>query len=52
MKETAKQLLARLREALVADLEHGVGWINTEASKEFAKKYPRLLKEINKEPKQ
>ncbi len=39
-------LLERLDDNLAADLEHGVAWLNDQASTEFAQKYPRLLSSI------
>ena len=33
--------------ALQADLEHGVAWLNDEASARFYKDYPELTKAIN-----
>lgn len=37
-----EQIQTALSLALQADLEHGVAWLNDEASKEFARKYPQL----------
>jgi hypothetical protein len=39
-------IVERLDDNFTADLEHGVAWMNDEASVEFAKKYPRLLVSI------
>lgn len=33
--------------ALTSDLEHGVAWMNEEASRRFAAEYPDLSKAIN-----
>lgn len=38
-----RPMLERLHDNLQADLEHGVAWMNDEASAKFAKDYPRLL---------
>jgi hypothetical protein len=42
----ADKIIVLLRERFEADMEQGVAWMNDAASKEFAKKYPRLLASI------
>ncbi len=40
------ELLQRLLDNFDADMEHGVAWMNDEASVKFAKEFPRLLESI------
>jgi hypothetical protein len=47
-KEIIKKYQEDFLGAMAADLEHGVAWMNEEASKEFAKKYPELLKVLTR----
>ncbi len=42
----ADEILSRLIDNFEADMEHGVAWMNDEASVKFAKEYPRLLESI------
>jgi len=41
-----KTIQDKLYEAVSSDLEHGVHWLNEQASKEFGDKYPELTKFI------
>ena len=40
---TIETIKDKLAEALQSDLEHGVKWLNEQASKEFTSKYPQLV---------
>jgi len=43
---TTAELQTLFSDAIQADLEHGVQWMNEAASKEFADKYPRVSKAL------
>lgn len=44
--ETLEQIQTALDIALQADLEHGVAWMNDEASVKFRHQYPTLSRTI------
>lgn len=46
--EQLRAWIEDVQDALTDDLENGVAWLNDEASKKFAKEYPRLLEALNK----
>jgi hypothetical protein len=42
-----EEIQGKFQTALQGDLEHGVAWMNDEASREFAKRYPFLRETLN-----
>jgi hypothetical protein len=42
-----EEIQDKFHTALQGDLEHGVAWMNEEASREFAKRYPFLRETLN-----
>lgn len=47
LEAQVKTLQDMFSDALQSDLEHGVKWLNENASKEFHEKYPMLTQALN-----